>query len=72
MIISELDIEAGKFRAFQRVGSGWGKIMHEKPLNRMAPPPVAPLAGGPGEGGGVGSIRVRAADIAVVPSHHIV
>ena len=66
----ELDVEAGRFRAFQRVGSGWGKIMHEKPLNRTAPPPALPLAP---EAGGAGSVRVLAADLAnVVPPHYVV
>ena len=59
--------------------NGQGKIMHEKPLNRTAPPPL-PTTALPllpeGQAGGAleaGVTRIRAADTEnVVPLHHIV
>jgi hypothetical protein len=74
--LSVADIDAGRFRAFQRVGSDWGKIMHEKPLNRTAPA-VLQSASGQEElqhpHDGVGTVHVRAMDTEnIVPPHHVV
>ena len=70
----ELDIVKGRFRAFQRVGDEWGKIMHEKPLNRTAPPWAARPARRAGlSGAGAGLVRMRAEDtLNVVPLRQVV
>lgn len=78
MCLSMVDVDAGRFRAFQRVGSDWGKIMHEKPLNRTAPaasqlPTRTGLEELQHPQSEVGTVRVRAMDTEnVVPAHHIV
>ena len=72
------DLETERFRAFQRVGNNWGKIMHEKPLNRSVPPVMQPSANlGPQNLSqareGAVTVRVRIADTEnVVPPHHVV
>ena len=43
-LVFELDRAAGRFRAFQRVGSSWGSISHEKNLTATAPPAAQPAA----------------------------
>lgn len=73
-----VDIDAGRFRAFQRVGNEWGKIMHEKLLNRTAPTVLQSSARTGLEklqqsDDEVGIVNVRAMDTEnVVPPHHIV
>ena len=83
----EIDVEAGRFRAFQRVGSEWGKISHEKNISRTTPLPVlsAPavvvptrrrrLSAGVGRDAAavVGKVWIRAEDSDhVLPDHVVV
>ena len=76
-------LQADTFRVFQRVGAGWGTIMHEKHLHRNTTAGRASstssyggaVDGGGGRGSGypaVGDIRIVAAGAPVVPLGSVV
>ena len=62
------DNGAGRLRAFQRIGSSWGGISHEKSLKRAQ----LPLVGATAEPCAVGATRVRASSAQAVPSDLVV
>ena len=73
----ELDVQARRFRAFQRIGGEWGTIMHEKPLDakhalELPAFEEAEEAWAAHEAAAVGRIRVRAEDAPVAPEWVIV
>jgi len=59
---------AGRLRAFQRVGDGWGAVSHEKSLRPGQPA----LGGAPAEPCAVGVTRVRASGTQAVPLSTVV
>jgi len=76
----EIDTSSRRFRAFQRVGSEWGSIQHEKALDAPSLRSVAGSVSGGGqeeqwiahESAAVGSIHVRAQDARVTPEWVVV
>ena len=71
-LVFEVDLARSRLRAFQRVGSAWGAIMHEKSWANASAPLAAPHGAAssgstPMEAAAVGAIRVRAEDPPVSP-----
>ena len=74
-LVFEVDTRRRRFRAFQRIGSAWGAIRHEKPIDAAPAGPHAAMGAAKDAAGwvaeertAVGIIRVRAQDAPLLRS----